>query len=213
MENVCAGLVPCPSRAMTRSEMGSSLLPSFPYSGIQGQGHGFQVVLFSQWGWRWAREGKWCLPSLGSSGAQWTGPDLGVRGWALALLPRSSTSCVFLGKPSASPPQTGVTLQAALVRHSHTVKPEPDHGCENVVSLARVPPSWPRTHGAWVLPPPATPSLPSTSPLSDHPHLVSPRPSTQTPGPSESAGTLGLTKSLPSATEKHLPKLLWEWQI
>lgn len=108
--------------------------PPSPTQEYKGRGHGFQVILFSQWGWRWAREGNGAFSSLGSCGAQWTGPHLGVRGWGLTLLPLSSTSCVFLGKPSASPPQTEVMLQAALVRHSHTVKPEPDHGCENVQS-------------------------------------------------------------------------------
>lgn len=158
--------------------------------------------------------GNGAFSSLGSSGAQWTGPDLGVRGWGLTLLPPSSTSCVFLGKPSASPPQTQVMLQAALVRHSHTVKPEPDHGCENVQS------AWqgylPVGQGHMGPGSSHLQQLPASRPpppLSDHPHLVSPRPSTQTPGPSESSGTLGLTKSLPSASEKHLPKLLWEWQI
>ena len=81
--------------------MGSCLLAPFPYTGweYKGQGHGFQFVLFSEWGWRWAREGKWCLLLLGSSVAQRPGPDLGVRGCGPALLPLSSTSCVFLGKP------------------------------------------------------------------------------------------------------------------
>lgn len=50
--------------------MGSCLLAPFPYTGweYKGQGRGFQVVLFSQWGWRWAREGKWCFSS---SAAVW----------------------------------------------------------------------------------------------------------------------------------------------
>lgn len=78
--------------------------------------------------------GEMVLLLLSSSVAQRPGPDLGLRGWGPALLPLSSTSCVFLGKPGASPPQLEVMLQAALVGHGHTVKTGPDHGCENVQS-------------------------------------------------------------------------------
>ena len=125
--------------------MSSCPLGSSPYSGgeYKGKDHGFQALCFPPVGLEMGKGGETAPSSLGGSVAQWRGPDLGVGGWGRALLLPPSTSCVSSDKPRASLPQMEVMLQAALVRHRHTGKTEPDCGCENVQS------AWPRHLPGW----------------------------------------------------------------